>query len=259
MPAFGIFIIGDEILSGKRKDGHFARAIEILKARGLELSWARFMGDDPARITAELKRSFAGEDIVFSFGGVGATPDDRTRQCAAAALGVALHRHPDAVKEIEKRFGADAYPRRVIMAEFPVGSDIIPNPYNGIASFSIANHHFLPGFPEMAWPMMEWVLDTRYVRLFHSAPGAEQSIVVRNAGESTLLDIMNRIVAEYPQLGFSSLPHFAEDGYRVELSLRGDAESVGKAMQEMKMAIVELGFPVDEKPGHKGEQHGIIR
>ena len=114
---FGAFIIGDEILSGKRQDKHLVKIIDILRVRGLELSWGHYLGDDPQRITQEFKRSFATGDIVFSFGGIGATPDDHTRQCAAAALGVSLHRHPDAVKEIEARFGADAYPRRVIMAE----------------------------------------------------------------------------------------------------------------------------------------------
>ena len=73
-----------------------------------------------------------------------------------------LARHPEAVAEIEARFGAEAYPHRVLMAEFPAGSSIIPNPFNRIASFSIRDHHFFPGFPQMAWPMLDWVLATRY-------------------------------------------------------------------------------------------------
>ena len=103
--AFGVLIIGDEILSGKRQDKHLAKAIEILGARGLELAWAEYVGDDPARITATLRRTFASTDIVFSFGGIGATPDDHTRQCAAAAAGPALAAHPDGLKELEARFG----------------------------------------------------------------------------------------------------------------------------------------------------------
>ena len=86
-PAFGLVIIGDEILSGKRQDKHLPKVIELLAARGLALSWARYVGDDRERITATLRDALASGDIVFSCGGIGATPDDHTRQCAAAALG----------------------------------------------------------------------------------------------------------------------------------------------------------------------------
>lgn len=93
--SIGVIIIGDEILSGRRQDKHLAKIIELLAARGMTLDWAEYVGDDPARITATLARSLASGDIVFSTGGIGATPDDHTRQCAAAALGVPLELHPD--------------------------------------------------------------------------------------------------------------------------------------------------------------------
>ena len=82
---FGLIIIGDEILSGKRADKHLAQAISILGARGLQVAYAHYVGDDPQRITATLAAAFASGDVVFSFGGIGATPDDHTRQCAARA------------------------------------------------------------------------------------------------------------------------------------------------------------------------------
>ena len=126
------------------------------------LDWARYEGDDRDALTAALRETFARGDIVFGFGGVGATPDDHTRQAAAAALGVPLERHPEAVAAIEAQFGAAAYPHRVLMAEFPAGATIIPNPVNRVASFSVRDHHFFPGFPQMAWPMLDWVLATRY-------------------------------------------------------------------------------------------------
>jgi len=81
----GALIIGDEILSGKRQDKHFAHVIETLRRHGGKLAWARVEGDDRGRLTAVLRESFARGDVVFSFGGVGATPDDHTRQAAAAA------------------------------------------------------------------------------------------------------------------------------------------------------------------------------
>src|SRR5262245_10896866 len=122
----GALIIGDEILSGKRQDKHLSHTIETLGARGLALDYAMYLGDDRERLTSVLRESFARDDLVFAFGGIGATPDDHTRQAAAAALGVPLARHPEAVAELEAKWGAEAYPNRVLMAEFPQGSRIIP-------------------------------------------------------------------------------------------------------------------------------------
>jgi hypothetical protein len=144
----------------------------------LRLAWCEHLGDEPARITAALRRTFASDDVVFSFGGIGATPDDHTRQCAAAALGVALRLHPEAEKEIRGRFGAETTPQRLKMGEFPAGADIIPNPFNRIPGFSVRDHHFVPGFPQMAWPMIEWLLDTKYRALADSQRWGEASVIV---------------------------------------------------------------------------------
>ncbi len=248
MPTFAALIIGDEILSGKRQDKHLSKLIEILKVRGLALSYARYLGDEPEHIVATLRETFATDHIVFSFGGIGATPDDYTRQCAAAALGVALHQHPEAVAAMAARPNFELTPNRLKMAEFPVGSTIIPNPYNQIAAFSCGNHHFLPGFPEMAWPMAEWVLDTRYASHFHQVPFAEEIIIIPDAGESTLVDAMEQVVRNYPGIKLSSLPqHLAGNGRLIELSIRGEPTSVPTAMADIQREIVRLGFTFHPK------------
>jgi molybdopterin-biosynthesis enzyme MoeA-like protein len=146
---FGLIVIGDEILSGKRSDKHLPKIIELLGARGLSLGWAEYVGDSPARITAALQRAFASGDVVFSTGGIGATPDDHTRQCAARALGVDLVLHPEAatlilerMQDIAREQGKPYEPERpdnahrLNMGVFPAGAQIIPNPYNKIPGFS---------------------------------------------------------------------------------------------------------------------------
>jgi molybdopterin-biosynthesis enzyme MoeA-like protein len=242
--AFGAVIIGDEILSGRRQDRHLAQLIAILAARGLELSWCRYLGDDAALITASLRETFARGDIVFSFGGIGATPDDLTRQCAADAAGVPLERHPEALAIIVEKFGEAAYPKRVLMADFPAGAEIIPNPCNRIPGFSLRGHHFLPGFPQMAWPMAEWVLDTRYPHLF--APGAreERSLVVLGAMESQLIDLMNEVLRAHPGLKVFSLP--TAGAKRIELGVKGTPAEVAPAMQRIRDGIRALGFSWEE-------------
>lgn len=221
-----------------------ARVIETLGGRGLELSWIQYLGDDPDHITETLRRTLAGDDVVFSFGGIGATPDDYTRQSAARAAGVPLVLHPEAEAEIRGRFKDDARgvtPQRLMMGEFPQGARIIPNPYNRIPGFSFRQHHFLPGFPEMAWPMLAWVLETQYA---HVRPGhvAEAAIIVREAGESQLIDLMNDCLRQFPGIKVFSLPRVTPERY-IELGVRGDVAQVADAMTMLRNGVNGLGFP----------------
>jgi molybdopterin-biosynthesis enzyme MoeA-like protein len=242
---FGAFIIGDELLVGKRQDKHLPFLIEALAKRGLRLSWATYLGDEPARITSALGRSFSGSDVVFSFGGIGATPDDHTRQCAAAALKKDLVLHPDAEREIRTRFGAEVTPQRLQMGEFPAGCAVIPNPVNRIPGFSVGDHHFVPGFPQMAWPMVEWVLDTKYRDRFDTQKWKEQSILVYEAGESQLIFAMKDVEAGFQGVKVFSLPSMGQDGSRihVELGVRGDPAQVGPAMAKLRDLVRGAGFP----------------
>ncbi len=247
--AFAAIIIGDEIMSGRRQDKHLAKLIDTLKARGLALARAEYLGDDRQQLTATLKRSFTTGDIVFSFGGIGVTPDDHTRQAAAAALGVELALHPDAEREIRARFENEITPARLQLGHFPVGAEIVPNPFNRIPGFSVGDHHFLPGFPEMAWPMMAWLLDTRYRHLHHTEEKSEAAIVVYDAYEGTLLELMQRITATYPDASLFSLPCIgdAERRQHLELGMHGAPAAVEAAMAEIRAEVTKRGYEWEAK------------
>lgn len=239
----GAYVVGDEILVGKRQDKHFPWLIEALAKRGLRLAWCEHLGDEPARLTLALKRSFATDDLVFSFGGIGATPDDHTRQCAAAALGVPLMLHPQAEAEIRGRFGGEATPQRLKMGEFPAGCDIVPNPFNRIPGFSVGKHYFVPGFPQMAWPMVEWVLDQKYGHLFDSQRWGEGSALVFGLPESSITPLMEQVNAEFPGVKTFSLPSMGRDGTRrhIELGVRGAPAEVAPAMDRLLAGVAALG------------------
>jgi molybdopterin-biosynthesis enzyme MoeA-like protein len=223
-PVFGLLIVGDEILSGKRADKHLPKVAELLAARGLSLAWARCVGDDRDRITATLREAFASDEVVFSCGGIGATPDDHTRQCAAAALGVELALHPEAKMLIEQRMreiatehGEAFDPQRpdnvhrYNMGVFPAGARLIQNPYNKIPGFSCDGHgggtvHFLPGFPVMAWPLMEGIERMHEVKVF-SLPSVD-----------------------HPQFG-----------RHIELGVKGEPAVVGVAFAQLLAGLQEQG------------------
>ena len=225
----GLVVIGDELLLGRRPDQHLPKMIEVLGQRGLRLSWVRFVGDDAALLEETFRDTLARNDMVFSFGGIGATPDDLTRQCAAAAAGLELVRHPEAAAIIEQRFGTDAYPNRILMADLPRDVTLIPNPVSQIPGFSLHDHHFLPGFPNMAWPMSEWVLDTYYGHVFVAHPPVTRALMLFGVPESELIPSMNELLDQFGEVKLSSLPSTIARG-EIELGLHGPAAQVDDAL-----------------------------
>ena len=250
----GVIIIGDEILSGKREDKHLPKVIQLLAARGLALKWARYAGDERTLITQNLKDAFASGDLVFSCGGIGATPDDHTRQCAAAALGVPLALHPEArlliedrMRDVAKEQGTTFDPdrpdniHRLNMGVFPEGATIIPNPFNKIPGFSCGHVHFVPGFPVMAWPMIEWVLDQRYAHLHGGDVQAERSVIVYGAMEALLTPLMEDIESRFEGVKVFSLPSVDHPvhGRHIELGVKGTGP-VESAYSALKYGLLAL-------------------
>jgi molybdenum cofactor synthesis domain-containing protein len=263
---FGLIVVGDEILSGRRQDKHLSKLIELLGERGLSLSWARYVADDPDQIVKTLQDTFASGDVVFSTGGIGATPDDYTRQCAATALGLEIALHPEAKQLITARIIASAEgdpvkadlnqpdnQHRFKMGEFPVGCEIIPNPYNQIPGFRIREHHFVPGFPVMAAPMMAWCLDQHYSTLFHRTNWLEKSCIVPLGIESVLTPLMEQIQLQHPGCKVFSLPSVGDPvrggvyaKRHIELGVKGEAPLIPQAFDSLKKGLIALGYEACE-------------
>ena len=236
----GALIIGDELLSGKRQDRHFTHLQSVLAKRNLELDWTIIVGDDPEQLQRFLSFTLASKNLVFSFGGIGATPDDRTRESVAKVAEVSLVPHPEAIAEIEAQYGERAYPNRIVMAELPEGSRIIPNIINRVPGFPYNEHHFMPGFPEISWPMIEWVLDNLYPELKNTAPEYEDIIYIINGRESDFINTMRHVLQLYPEIQLSSLPHLGSTPH-IELSLRGKKELIKPAMEIIKESVEKVG------------------
>ena len=219
----------------------------MLGARGLRLSWVEYLGDDRARLAATFRRTMAAGDVVFSCGGIGNTPDDHTRQAVAAALDVELALHPQGFEELQVRFkGEEITEQRRQLVTFPAGVQIIPNPFNRIPGFMANEHYFVPGFPQMAHPMIEWALDTFYVDQFQPVEGmVEKAFLLTGpmAYESALLDLMERIVKDYPTLRLFSLPTLnGQERKHLELGVEGAPALVDLAMEEIRIEVEKRGI-----------------
>jgi molybdopterin-biosynthesis enzyme MoeA-like protein len=268
----GLIIVGDEILSGKREDKHLRQVIALLAERGLQLGWARIVGDDPPRLTADLRDALAGAarsgDIVFCCGGIGATPDDHTRQCAGAALGRPLVMHPQAQALIIERMQQQAAEKgeafdpahpdnihRLNMAMFPEGAEIIPNSYNKIAGFAVrqgAGGVFcVPGFPVMAWPMIAWVLDHHCQHLRPAIAHAERSVIVLRGVEGALTPLMLALETRFANIKVFSLPSVDHPqwGRHVELGIKGPADALEAPYRYMLQALRDQGADLGPELG----------
>ncbi len=226
MPHFYAVIIGTEILNGRRRDKHFAFLKEALAKRGLTLYASSIVKDDAALIRRTFECIKADpEAVMFSFGGIGSTPDDLTRAIAAEVFtGEPLARHPRFEHDILERFGDAAYPHRIHMADLPAGARLLRNPVNNMSGFHLdARWFFVPGFPEMAHPMIEDALQ----RFYPASERLCRRTLIAQTSENTLIDVMKTVP---PALEFSSLPMLKEGRPSVEISVAGtDASAVGEA------------------------------
>jgi molybdopterin-biosynthesis enzyme MoeA-like protein len=137
---------------------------------------------------------------------------------------------------------------RLNMGVFPLGAQIIPNPYNKIPGFSCTAPaggavHFVPGFPVMAWPMIEWVLDTHYHYLFRQAPWVEKSIIVYGSMEASLTPLMEEIERLHPGVKVFSLPSVDHPQYgrHIELGVKGSPEPVSRAYPALISGLNRFG------------------
>jgi molybdopterin-biosynthesis enzyme MoeA-like protein len=229
-PGFGLIIVGNEILDGRREDRHLAACRELLAQRSIALSYVLLMPDRSETLESQLRWAMGRREPFFCCGGIGATPDDRTRSCAATAAGVQLEPHAEGVAILKKRFGEKATPARLEMVRFPRGSTLVPNPINQVPGFHLGNGFFLPGFPEMARPMMAWVLDS-----FYEAGGTTTacSLFVHGCAEADLAEMMRDFVASNPSASFSSLPQMTKNGSVLELGLSGPRAAVETARRDL--------------------------
>lgn len=234
-PRFFALIIGTEILNRRRIDKHFDFATKALEQKGHKLSGSFIIEDDPALIVQTIKFIASQENsVLFSFGGIGSTPDDYTRKCAAIALkdGHILI-HEEARKIIEEKLGDNAYPHSIRMAELPIGAKLLDNPVNNMPAFSLdERYYFMPGFPEMSHPMVEAILD----KLVPNKLNYYRHTLTALCKENIFIEVMENMPKE---VEFSSLPKLYTDGWRVSISVASRNEELAREAFQRYIDLLE--------------------
>ncbi len=233
---FYAVIIGTEILNGRRSDKHFEFLKEALCKRGHTLFASFIIKDDPALIANVFALVKADDKaVMFSFGGIGSTPDDLTREIAAKVFTCkSVVRHQQFEKDIVERFGDEAYPHRIHMADLPRNAKLLKNIVNNMSGFYLNDRFFfVPGFPEMAHIMVEEALEMHYA----TSPIMYRKTLIANTSENSLISIMK----ELPEnIEFSSLPMITNAAAAVELSLASqDSELVASCFEHFISTLIE--------------------
>ncbi len=234
-PKFFALIIGTEILNRRRTDKHFDFVSNALACKGYKLSGSFIIEDDPALIVQTL-RFIASQPnaILFSFGGIGSTPDDHTRKCAAIALKDGkLYTHAEAKEIIIGQLGERAFPHSVKMAELPKGAKLLKNPVNKMPAFYLdERYYFMPGFPEMSHPMVAKVLE----KLIPETKIYHRYTLTALCKENIFIEVMEKMPAEVEA---SSLPKLYSDGWKVSISVASHDDILAKKAFKMYTDLLD--------------------
>lgn len=236
-----VLIIGDEILSGRTADTNLNTIARFVNALGIDLKEARTVGDGQEQIVEALNTLRAGHDYVFTTGGIGPTHDDITADCVAAAFGVPLPEHPEAVAILERRYGDDFNAARRRMARIPEGGTLIANPVTDAPGFQIGNVFVMAGVPKIMTAMLEDVAP----RLRTGTVVQARTVRVTGVGEGAVAQILGDMARAQKNLSFGSYPFGAgSDGeIGTNLVIRGrDAAAIDSALEALRAALAGVGI-----------------
>jgi molybdopterin-biosynthesis enzyme MoeA-like protein len=218
-------IIGTELLNGRRKDAHFSFLNEQLLKRGWTHK-ASFVIEDDTNLMKNIFKLIKADknSVMFCFGGIGATPDDYTRELAAEVFTDGqMEYHNESKELIIKQFGNEAYPHRIEMSHLPINAKLLKNVVNNVPGFYLENRFFFtPGFPSMSQSMIMEALDKYYNK---SDIKKFRLTLTAICGENELIDIMKRVSSG---VELSSLPKIADNKRKVVLSLISKDENLVK-------------------------------
>ncbi|HBD91407.1 MAG: molybdopterin-binding protein [Rhodobacteraceae bacterium GWE1_64_9] len=231
-PTAAMLVIGDEILSGRTRDGNTHYLAGELTQRGIRLAEARVVPDEQPAIIEAVNALRARWDHVFTSGGIGPTHDDITADAMAAAFGVAITHRADAMALLQAHYdraGLEFNAARQRMARIPDGAALIDNPVSTAPGFTLGNVHVMAGVPNIFQAMVASVLPT----ITGGQPLLSQSLRV-NRGEGEIAGPFGALAAEFPDLSMGSYPFIQNGAHGTNLVIRGtDPGLVDQAMTRL--------------------------
>jgi nicotinamide-nucleotide amidase len=157
-----VLAIGSELLEPGRSETNAQHLTARLREIGIEVVARTTIADDRERLRAALAHALEGAEVVIATGGLGPTADDLTREAAAEALGLSLHRDASVLDALRARFasfGRVMAPVNEQQADVLEGAEVLPNRRGTAPGQHVlvdGRHLFLlPGPPREMEPMYE--------------------------------------------------------------------------------------------------------
>ena len=236
-PKFFALIIGSEILNRRREDSHFDFVSKELAKYGNTLTGSFVIEDDPKLIVSTIKYIASIENsVIFSFGGIGSTPDDYTRACVAEAFNSKLETHKECEDLIKGRRVEDNSTSKYAleMAQLPPKSELLVKEYSGgIPAFHLQKRFFfMPGFPDMSHPIIENIQK----EFFYTKNKRYRYTLVAECKESLFIPLMR----DMPHgVDVSSLPTTDGTSWSTTISLISDSKDLAIKNFQLYIDILE--------------------
>ncbi|EFW90267.1 molybdopterin binding domain protein [Haladaptatus paucihalophilus DX253] len=151
--------VGDEILSGDTVNTNAAWLGERLTERGVAVERVFVVPDRVGDIARVVNEARAEYDAVLVTGGLGPTHDDLTMEGIAAAVGVPVEEHTEAVEWIEAHSDYSHADLTSGTTHLPKGSRMLPNDVGVAPGAEIEDIYVLPGVPSEMHSMFERIAD----------------------------------------------------------------------------------------------------
>jgi molybdenum cofactor synthesis domain-containing protein len=202
-----LVVIGDEILSGRTQDKNVAQIAQWLNVQGIRLAEVRVVADREEAIVEAVNTLRARNDYLFTTGGIGPTHDDITVDAIAAALGVGVIHHPEAVAVLERYYATrgGATEARLRMARVPEGAGLIENRMSGAPGIRIGNIFIMAGVPHITAGMLDALTGT----LEGGRPVVSKTIGSWVA-ESEVADLLRDAERAHDGVAIGSYPFFRD-------------------------------------------------
>lgn len=228
----GIVIIGNEVLSGKTQDINSHFFCTELRRLGVEVQKISTIQDEIQLIGDEVAAFSRRYDYVFTSGGVGPTHDDVTIDGIAQGFGLKVVRHPDIENRMRKRFGSDLNEARLRMANIPEGAKLLATEALFAPIVNIHNVYIFPGIPSVLQERFHAIKE-----MFRDAPYYLKNVYVRY-GEGVIADMLNQVLAQFPQLMLGSYPVLNIAEYKVKVTLESkDSGYLERALQSFLSSL----------------------
>ena len=239
-PTAAFIVIGNEVLSGRTREGNLQVLAEKLAPQGIEVKECRVVPDIPENIIAAVQALSSSYTYVFTSGGIGPTHDDITAACIAQAFGTDLHEHPEARAALLEHYGAaDLTQARLKMAQVPRGARLIDNPVSKAPGFWIENVLVMAGVPKIFAALVDSALP-----FLEGGKPVVSGTVVAEVGESYIAGLMEEVEQQFEGLTLGSYPYFKMGASGTSIVARSpDATQVEAAMSLICDALARLGHP----------------